>query len=112
MITRTAIFEGRIKSGFEQRFKQEVHEHLAPIWRCFPPCSQRAAADRAGRRWPKPPIVMMQQIDHPSQAALAEPLASPVRAEARAMTLELMQMFDGRLYHVVSEAYSVQPSRL
>jgi len=36
MITRTAIFEGRIKPGFEQRFMQEVRERLAPIWVRFP----------------------------------------------------------------------------
>lgn len=33
MITRTAIFEGRIKPGFGQRYMDEVRNRLRPIWR-------------------------------------------------------------------------------
>jgi hypothetical protein len=46
---------------------------------------------------------MIQQIDYPSMGALEEALASPIRAEARAVTLELLEMFEGRFYHIVSE---------
>jgi hypothetical protein len=112
MITRTAIFEGRIKPGLEQRFMQEVQERLAPIWRRFPHAHNVRLLTALTVDAEAPPIAMMQQIDYPSQAALAQALASPVRAEARALTLELMQMFEGRFYHVVSEANCLTPPHL
>ena len=108
MITRTAIFEGRIKPGCEQRFFAGVEQRLAPLWRRFPRASNVRLLKIAAADPDAPPIVMIQQIDYPSMAALQEALASPVRAEARAVTLELMEMFEGRFYHVVSEGNAVE----
>lgn len=110
MITRTAIFEGRIKPGCEERFFAQISERLAPLWRRFPHASnvrllRIAAADADAN-----PIVMIQQIDYPSMSALEEAIASPIRSEARKITLELMEMFDGRFYHVVSEGNAVAES--
>jgi hypothetical protein len=45
---------------------------------------------------------MIQQIDYPSMEAMQAALASPARDAARAVTLELMEMFDGRFYHVIT----------
>jgi hypothetical protein len=108
MITRTAIFEGRIREGCETRFFAGIEQRLAPLWGRFPHASNirwlRTVANDAGA----PPIVMIQQVDYPSLAALDEALASAVRTEARAITLELMEMFEGRFYHVVSEGHEVQ----
>lgn len=102
MITRSAIFEGRIKSGYEERFFREVSERLAPLWRQFPNASNvrwsRVVTSDSNER----PIAMIQQIDYPSMEALEEAIASPVRTQARDVTMELMEMFEGRLYHVVS----------
>lgn len=103
MITRTAIFEGRIKTGMEDRFFAEVKDRLVPLWRKFPHATnirllRVAAADEDAL-----PIAMIQQIEYPSMEALHEAISSPVRAQARAATLEIMEMFDGRFYHVMSE---------
>lgn len=101
MITRTAIFEGTIKPGCEDAFFSGF-EALLPLWKRFPHAINvrllRVTAADPGA----PPIVLVQQIDYPSEAAVAEALASPVRAEARAATLELMKLFEGRLYHLLS----------
>jgi hypothetical protein len=110
MITRTAIFEGRIKAGCEARFFAGVEQRLAPLWRKFPHARNVRLLKVATADADAPPIVMIQQIDYPSQAALEEAIASPVRAEARAVTLELMEMFEGRFYHVVSEGNAVEHS--
>ena len=106
MITRTAVFEGRFKPGCEDRFFAEVEARLAPLWRQFPHASnvrylriRETDADAA-------PIAMIQQVDYPSKAHLEEAIASPVRAQARAVTLELLEMFEGRFYHLISEAAS------
>lgn len=104
MITRTAIFEGRIRPGSEAQFFDGIEQRLAPLWRQFP----NALAVRWWRTQQvdpgAPSIVMIQQIDYPSNAALEEAIASPIRNQARAVTLELMALFEGRFYHVVSEA--------
>jgi hypothetical protein len=104
VITRTAIFEGRFKPGCEERFFAEVEARLAPLWRQFPHASNvrylrvvEADADAA-------PIAMIQQVDYPSKAHLEAAIASPVRAQARAVTLELLEMFEGRFYHLIGEA--------
>ena len=110
MITRTAIFEGRIKDGCEERFFSEISERLAPLWRQFPQASNvrllRVAASDADAL----PIAMIQQIDYPSIEAMEAAIASPVRAQARAVTMELMGMFEGRFYHVVSQGNAVEPA--
>jgi hypothetical protein len=103
VITRTAIFEGRIKPGYEARFFSEVHRRLAPLWRRFPNASNVRLSSVLATDADAPPVAMIQQIDYPSMAALEEALASPIRAEARAVTLELLEMFEGRFYHLVSE---------
>jgi hypothetical protein len=103
MITRTAIFEGRVKSGYEEQFFSAIKQRLAPLWRRFPNASNVRLLRIATADADAPPIAMIQQIDYPSMAALDAALASPVRAEARAITLELLDMFEGRFYHVVSE---------
>jgi len=103
MITRTAVFEGRLKKGSEERFFAAVKERLMPLWQRFPHARNVRMLRVTGSDAHAPPIVMIQQIDYPSMTALEEALASPVRAESRAITMELMQMLEGRLYHVVSE---------
>ncbi|CAB3807044.1 hypothetical protein [Paraburkholderia fynbosensis] len=103
MITRTAIFEGKIKDGCEERFFSEIQVRLAPLWKQFPNASnvrllriEEADQDAA-------PIVMIQQIDYPSMDAVKAALESPIRTQARAVTLEILEMFEGRFYHLMSD---------
>ena len=46
-------------------------------------------------------------VDYPSREAIAEALASPVRTQARAVTEEIVGLFDGRFYHVVGQRLGV-----
>jgi hypothetical protein len=110
MITRTAIFEGRLKDGCEERFFAEIRDRLAPLWRQFPNASNVRLMRIASTDDETTPIVMIQQIDYPSLAALDEALASPMRTQARAITMELMEMFEGRFYHLISEGNAVEPA--
>ena len=102
MITRTAIFEGHVRDGCEDEFFSQVQTRLAPLWQAFPHALSvrfwRAdACDDAER-----PIAMIQQVDYPSLEAMNEAITSPQRDAARAVTMELMEMFEGRFYHVIS----------
>jgi hypothetical protein len=103
MITRTAIFEGRPRKGCEDRFYSEMTQRLVPLWREFPNALNVRLLRIVASDPDAPPIAVIQQVDYPSMAALEQAIASPIRTQARAITLELMKMFEGRLYHVVSD---------
>lgn len=109
MITRTAIFEGRVKPGCEDRFFDAIRDRLAPLWRQFPNASNVRLLRIARSDEDALPIAMIQQIDYPSFEAMEQAIASPIRAQARAVTLELMEMFEGRFYHVVSDGDAAEP---
>ncbi len=102
MITRRAIFEGSIKPGMEEKFFHEVETRLAPLWQAFPHALavrlfRIEESDDAER-----PILMIQEVDYPDMDKMREAITSPARDAARAVTMELMEMFDGRFYHVIS----------
>jgi len=104
MLTRTAIYEGTIKAGHEEEFFTLVREELEPFWARFPHVSavrvqRMQSADGDAR-----PIAMILEMDFPDQAALDACLTSAARPAAHAKTEEVMTLFEGRFYHLVSEA--------
>jgi hypothetical protein len=103
MFTRYAIFEGTVRPGHEDEFFRAVEERLVPLWRQMPQAQAVRVVRIARRDEDAPPIAMIQEIDYPSLDAIEEALVSPVRTQARAVTDEIMALFDGRFYHVVSQ---------
>lgn len=102
MITRTAIFEGKPVAGKEEEFFEAIETRLAPLWQAFPHNLgvrfwRAQEVDNAER-----PVAMIQQVDYPGLEEMREAITSPQRDAARAVTMELMEMFDGHFYHVVS----------
>jgi hypothetical protein len=53
---------------------------------------------------------MILEMDFPDQAAIDACLASPIRPESHAATVEVMQLFDGRFYHLTADATVLSPS--
>ena len=112
MLTRTAIYEGRIQSGQEGQFFREVDEVLEPIWRQFPNVRavrvqrmvQRDTHSTADPHDQVPEIAMILEMDYSDQATLRDSLASPIKDRAHAATVQVMRLFEGRFYHLVSEA--------
>ena len=103
MITRTAIYEGTVKTGHEDEFFRQVEERLDPIWRQFPHVSAVRVQRTVARDDDARPIAMIMEMDFPSRTAMGESLSSPIRETAHAATLEVMSLFDGRFYHLVAE---------
>ena len=104
MLTRTALYEGTIKDGREEEFFRRVRDELEPIWRRFPHAKavrvqRTTSADRDAR-----PIAMILEMDFESQEDIDACLASPIRPQAHAATQEVMKLFDGRFYHIVTQA--------
>lgn len=110
MLTRTAIYEGRIHPGEEETFFRRVRDELEPLWRRFPHVLavrvQRTRSADADAR----PIAMILEMDFADQHAIDECLASSVRLESHAATVEVMKLFDGRFYHLVAEAAVLPPA--
>ncbi len=110
MLTRTAIYEGTVRSGHEEEFFRRVRDELYPFWIRFPGVTavrvQRTQAADDGAA----PIAMILEMDFPDQAALDACLASPVRTQSRAATLEVMTLFEGRYFHLVTQATVLTPA--
>tara|TARA_R110002020_G_scaffold98819_2_gene235012 strand:+ start:63 stop:383 length:321 start_codon:yes stop_codon:yes gene_type:complete len=101
MIVRQAFFEGTIHAGREAEFYRFVTDRLMPMWRRFVGVRDvrvMFALERDGGA-PSFPLSLAMSFD--DEAALAEALQAPVRFESRAVTAELMTMFDGRIHHHV-----------
>jgi antibiotic biosynthesis monooxygenase (ABM) superfamily enzyme len=106
-VTRTAVFEGRIKPGHEEAFFMQVKTKLAPLWRKFPGALDVRLLEITQRDEDAAPIVMIQQIDYVDLAAIETALQSPERTAARAATMEVMALFEGRFYHLISEGNAI-----
>ena len=109
MLTRTAIYEGTIQAGQEETFFRRVRDELEPLWRRFPNViavrvQRTRSADPDAR-----PIAMILEMDFPDMAAIEACLASSIRPESHAATVEVMKLFDGRFYHLVAEATELAP---
>ena len=110
MLTRTAIYEGSIHSGHEDEFFRRVHDELEPLWARFPHVAavrvQRIrSADKDAR-----PIAMILEMDFHDMAAIEDCLASPIRPESHEATMRVMQLFEGRFYHVIAESGTLPPA--
>ena len=110
MLTRTALYEGTIHPGQEETFFRRVREELEPLWRRFPGVlavrvQRTASADPDAR-----PIAMILEMDFPDQAAIDACLASPIRPESHVATVEVMKLFDGRFYHLVTQPTVLTPA--
>ena len=103
MLIRCAFFEGHVREGKEAAFEQFVEQRLMPLWRRFPGATDVRVLRRVTADPHAPAVHMLLEFDYPSQEAIERTLVSPVRAEAKAETEELMAMFDGRLFHIVFE---------
>jgi hypothetical protein len=101
MYTRSAIFEGTIRHGQEERFFDIIENSLLPIWKRMP----HVQAVRLFRPEEKddnaPDIVLVQQIDYPTRESIDEALGSSVREEAVVAAQALEDLFDGQQYHFI-----------
>lgn len=105
MITRFALFEGKVKDGQTDAFRKAVIERILPKWRQFPHATDVRISFAEARDEGAPEYPMILAINYPNLQAVEEALASPVRAEARAATeAVLAEFFDGRIHHHVTFA--------
>jgi hypothetical protein len=104
MIIRYALFEGHIHEGRETEFRAFVKEQLVPLWTQFPGAMEVRVLDGTDRDEGAPHYAMALAIRYPDMEACNRALASPVRAQSREVTGELLKLFTGKVHHHVFEA--------
>ena len=110
MLTRTAIYEGTIKAGHEEEFFRRVRDELEPMWRRFPNVKAVRVQRTTTADKDCPPIAMILEMDFEDMKAIEDSMASKIRPESHAATEKVMQLFDGRFYHLVAEATILAPN--
>lgn len=102
MITRLALFEGAVKPGMTETFREQVRTRLVPLWTAFDGAAVVRVAFGESRDDGAPEFPLILAIDYPDEAALACALACDARARSRAVTAEIVAAcFDGRIHHHV-----------
>lgn len=106
MITRYALFDGRIHPGETDAFRSAILAEVLPLWKQFPGAlSVRVCfAERRDDGAPEYPLILA--VSYPDLAAVEAALASPIRAQSRAATeAVLARYFEGRVHHHVTTAH-------
>ncbi len=110
MITRYALFEGTVREGKTDAFRSAVIERLVPLWCQFAGASEVRVMFGEERDEGAPEFPLILAISYPDRAALERALASPVRAQSREVTGEIVAAyFDGRIHHHVTSANLYEP---
>ncbi|ACM30663.1 hypothetical protein MOV66_15450 [Agrobacterium sp. SHOUNA12C] len=105
MITRYALFEGKVRDGETEAFRAAVMETILPKWKQFPGALDVRVSFAEARDEGAPEYPMILAINYLDTAAVEAALASPARAEARAATeAVLSRFFEGRIHHHVTVA--------
>ena len=111
MITRYALFEGKIRDGHAAAFRTAVLEEVMPKWQAFRDrgalavrvCFTEIRDDGA------PEIPLILAISYPDLDTVETVLASPERAAGRAATeAVLARHFTGRVHHHVTTAHDCE----
>lgn len=106
MITRYALFEGKVHEGQEEAFRKAVLEEVLPKWKAFPAALAVRVSFAEFRDDGAPEYPMILAISYPDLPAVDAALASPVRSEARAATESVLErFFTGRIHHHVTTAH-------
>ncbi len=106
MITRYAFFEGAVRKGLTEAFRDAVLEELLPTWRAFPGAADVRVRFAVERDDDAPEYPMILAVDYPDRAALDHALASPERQASRAATERVLpRFFDGRIHHHVTDSH-------
>jgi hypothetical protein len=83
MLTRYALFEGRVRPGMDSEMRAYVNDVLAPLWRQFYGAHTVRVMFAVEKDPDGPSYPLIRAITYPDTAAMARGLASPARYEPR-----------------------------
>ncbi|MDA7424087.1 hypothetical protein [Thalassococcus lentus] len=104
MITRFALFEGSVKPGQTEAFRNAVLERLVPLWRQFPGNTDVRVMFGQDRDEGAPEFPLILAISYPDLDVMNAALECPARFQSKEVTGEIVaQYFDGRIHHHVTQ---------
>ena len=112
MLTRYALFEGRVRPGMDSEMRAYVNDVLAPLWRQFDGAHTVRVMFGVEQDPDGPSYPLILAITYPDAAAMARGLASPARYESRDLLPNFFAKYiDGKLLHYVMETDSFIPNQ-
>lgn len=109
MLTRVAIYEGTIEAGKEEEFFEQVKSRLEPMWRQFPHVTAVRVLRVTQSDPDARPTPMILEMDFPSMEAIQNCLHSDILPKAHQATLDVLKLFHGRFYHLITESRALPP---
>jgi hypothetical protein len=106
IVTRFALFEGRVHDGMTAAFRAAVLAEVLPHWTAFPGvlAVRVCFADERDEGAPELPLILA--ISYADRAAVDAALASAARAAAKAATEAILaRYFEGRIHHHITQAH-------
>jgi hypothetical protein len=105
VITRYALFEGKVLEGQEAAFRAAVTAEVLPLWKQFPGALAVRVSYAVKRDDGAPEFPMILAVSYPDVAAVDAALESDVRPRARAATEAVLgRFFTGHIHHHVMSA--------
>ena len=109
MIIRSAVLEGSVKPEDSARFDAFISNEIVPLMKQFPGVKSvrvlRAnLIDEGGT-----PLHMIFESKYESMDAMNHAFTHPVRLELRAKLKEILELFEGRMYHVTQDVLADDP---
>lgn len=108
MLIRYAEFTGKIHDGKQQEFFDFVATVLIPLWTRFDGALRVSVCREIERDDGAPETPLVLAITYPDKSALERAMACDARFQSREETSRLLAMFDGTVYHRVTEAVEHQ----
>jgi hypothetical protein len=106
MITRYALFEGRVHDDQTDAFRAAILSEVLPKWKAFPGALAVRVCFAESRDDGAPEYPLILSISYPDLAAVQTALASPARAEGKAATESVLaRFFVGRIHHHVTTGH-------
>lgn len=111
MITRYALFQGKVLPGKLEDFKRAVMEELLPTWRVYPGAVAVRVSFASDRDEHAEEIPLILAVDFETREGLELALNSKERLDSRAATQRVMpEVFLGQIFHYVTETSEHLPT--
>ena len=112
MLTRCALFEGRIRPGMGSEMRAYVNDVLAPLWRQFDGAHTVRVMFAVEQDPDGPSFPLILAITYPDAAAMARGLASPARYESRDLLSNFFAKYiDKKLLRYAMETNNFMPNQ-
>ena len=104
MLTRLAIFHGRVRDGQDTAMRRYVEDVLAPLWRQFDGAEEVRVMYGVEQDDGGPEIPLILAITYLDRAAMARALDSPARYESRDLLPDFFETYlNGSLHHYLMD---------